>query len=77
MNNIYIITLGAISFEGRSDIPTLEILVKEKDSDTIVDRGYLTPFREDIPSRYPEQKKDTGITEQALLSHSIRTYSRV
>ena len=44
-NNNYIITLGKITFEGRSKIPTLEIIVKEKDSARIVETGYLTPFR--------------------------------
>lgn len=45
MNNNYIITLGAITFEGRTGIPTMEILVKEKDTDRIVDTKYLAPFR--------------------------------
>ena len=44
-NNNYVIITGAITFEGRSGIPTMEIIVEEKDSARIVEKAYLTPFR--------------------------------
>lgn len=43
MNANYVITLGAITFE--SNTPTIEVLVKNTETNEVVTKGYLTPFR--------------------------------